>query len=221
MGLRQWLTRTTSNPAAHGRTIAPATVQLAEHLAAGITNFAGVKPSSGDSQPVFFETSFQMEQAGFAPVGGLIATSFEEMMAADSTLVMQVFSVAAAFTCLYATNSAHKHMRKENAENFMAGLLPATAQQLSGRPGFKEDAQRELTNLFPALRCSRLLNVKSPGQDDCLGALLLRVALSEPQRQYAFVVGSEKQKFGCLSSLIEVALAIEDSVKRAANDLRW
>lgn len=221
MGFKQWLAKKTSNPAAYGRTIAPATVQLAEHLASGITNFAGVRPGGGKSPPAFFETSFQLEQAGFEPVGGLLPTSFEEMIASDPTLAAQAFRVGTAFVCLYATNSAHKYMKKENAEHFGAGFLQAVVHSLSGRPGFTADPGRDLRTLFPVLRCNRLLNIKSPGQDDGLGVLLLQIALSESERQYAFVVGSEKQKFGCLSNLIEVALAVDDSVKRVAHDLQW
>jgi len=52
--------------------------------------------------------------------------------------------------------------------------------------------------------------------------LLTHLILSQDGlTQYGFVIGSEKQKFGCISAMLEVMLAIGDSLKRCAQDMHW
>ena len=79
-----------------------------------------------------------------------------------------------------------------------------------------------IEELLPSFRCKQILNIQSFGVDDSLELLINHLSLSnEGSVQYGFVVGSDKQKMGFATAMLETILEIDSSLKRCSKDLHW
>lgn len=233
MGLKQWLAKKTGKTPDLAQAHASGLVELIEHLAASLVVFSGKRAVVSRVKPgkTAFESHFEMEQAGFDPgekkdIARLLAPNIEDLKKdIDPELACRAFRITTAFLCLYSQNAAHKYMKPKNAALFSEALFRFVSESSAGRFGFSSNplqVANTIKEFFTAFGHVRLLNQQSFGDGDCLGVLLNYLSLSHNGSiEYGFVVGSKKQKLGCATAIIEVALRIDDSSKRAATDLQW
>lgn len=230
MGFKNWLARHTTKPSYVARAYTSGLIELVEYLTASLIAFSGKKAFIGKVERTAFENAFEMDMAGFEvfddTITDMISPSIEEIKTkADRELLYNTFKATTAFLCLAAENAAHKYMKPENATLFSTALYSFVIERSAGRFGFSSDPRqvaKTINELLPLFRCERRLNRQSFGKDDSFGLLINHLSFSrDGWTKYGFVVGSEKQSFGCGTAMLKVVLEIDASLKRCATDLHW
>jgi hypothetical protein len=230
MGLKQWLVRHTRKPSDYAQAYTSGLVQWIEHLTASLVSFSGRRETVAKESKFAFVNFYEMEQAGFYPLSKdisiLIAPNIEEIKAiADNDLLCNVFQATTAFLYLYSTNAAFKYMKAENATLFSSALLKYVAESNKSRFGFGLHPRQVaivMNDLIPLFHCEQILNINLFGNNDGVGLLINHLSLSKDGSiQYGFVIGSQKQKLGYASFMLETISEIDNYLMRATQDFHW
>jgi hypothetical protein len=226
LGLKTWLARRTSSPATFAVAYSSGITELSAHFAAVLVAFSGHKKAYSSKQEARpFEDHFDMEQSGYVPLTKDIADLTGGIDPdINPKLFSRAFLIVSAFAILHSQSCAYRHMREDNAHSFSVALVPAMLKQIapyvsgSTRTGL----EGELREVLSHLSCTKLLNKESFGRGDCLGKILEQLSVSEDRSAaYAFVVGSPEQPLGCAKEYVELVQAVDDSIRRCADEIRW
>jgi hypothetical protein len=226
LGLKTWLARHTSSPAKFAVSYSSGIPEHSVHFAAVLVAFAGQRKayiSNQEARP--FESHFDMEQSGYESLTKDIADLVGGIDAeVNPRLFGRAFLTVSAFALLHSQSCAYRYMHEGNAHRFSVALVPAMLKHIASRvsSSMPTDLERELREVLTRLSCSKLLNQESFGRDDCLGRILEQLSVSEDRStSYAFVVGSAEQPLGCAQAYLELVQAVDESIRRCANQIRW
>lgn len=220
-----WIARRTTKSSDFARDYASLLVVMIDHLTASLVAFSGKQSFTNKNQKAeenAFENTFDMHQAGFDSyddtIGGRLAPNIEEIKeTAEVDLLNNTFKQTTAYLYLLSASTAYKYMKVENSDLFSAALLSFIAERCVNRFGFSSDPRQitdEINDLLPSFYAGGLL--------DSFALLIKHISVSQDGTvQYGFVVGSEKQKMGCLSIILKIAVDIDKLLKGSAKDFKW
>ena len=229
MGLKAWLAKKTSDPAAFAQVFTKGLMDLVEYLAASVVLFCGTRQATGKKAKAYlFESSFDLETAGFRgdekDIAKLIAPSLEDLDA-DQHLLEAAFRYTVGFLLLCTENAANRYFTPEHASEFSLALFRSMAERCAGRFGFTPDPQQvanSIDEMCPSLQWHKPLNIENFGEADGLGLLLNNIndCLGD-STECGFVVGAKTQFIGCAAAMFKAISEIDKSLKRCAHDLQW
>jgi len=166
-----------------------------------------------------------MEKSGYASLTKDIADltgGFDPGV--NPKLFSRAFLIVSAFVILHSQSCAYRHMREGNAHGFSVALLPAMLKHISRyiSSSTRTELESELREVLTHLSCAKLLNKESFGRGDCLGKILEHLSVSaDRSTAYAFVVGSAEQPLGCAKAYLELVQAVDESIRRCADEIGW
>lgn len=191
MGLKDWIAGKLAGPQTYGEVMGRHAREHGSALANTVFLGHGTRPNDGP--PVIFESSTEMERAGFKPRFSELTKITSSLLSKDEQLLFRSLQTAMiSFAFIINSNGALQNMRRENTSKFRHGLGPSLLNSMVECGLFEkfETAQREVldyANSVGTAASSTVLNLEKPGSGDILEHFIMRaVAISGTKLRYAF-----------------------------------
>jgi hypothetical protein len=192
MGLKDWLAGKVAGPQSYGDVMGRHAREHGSTLANMVFLSHGTGPNDGPA--VIFDTTADMQAAGFKPRFSEITEIAVESLNKDEQLLFKTLQVAMiSFAFIVNSNGALQNMRRENTSKFRNGLGPSLLKSMIDCGLFEkiETAQSEVlayANSVTSAGTTAVLNMQRPASGDLLEHFILRaVAGSGVKLRYGFV----------------------------------
>jgi hypothetical protein len=214
MGLKDWIAGTVAGPRSYGDVLGRKARENGSALANVL--FMSHGTMVGEGPAVIFDSTAQMEAAGFEPRFGEMTEIAPDSLSGDERLLFRNLQIAMiSFAFMVNSNGALQNMRRENTSKFRNGLGPSLLKSVvdSGLFDKFESAQAAVLSYLDSANSARpstVLNMEKPGSGDLLEHFIGRgVEVSNPKCRYGFT----RTKSQTLDFNMVAATLVEETLK--------
>jgi hypothetical protein len=191
MGLKDWIAGNVAGPRSYGDALGRKARENGSALANVLFMSHGTKVGEGPA--VIFDSTEQMEAAGFEPRFEEMTEVAPDSLSEDERLLFRNLQTAMiSFAFMVNSNGALQNMRRENTTKFRNGLGPSLLKSMVDCGLFDkfESAQASVLSYLDSVNSARpstVLNMEKPGSGDLLEHFIGRaVEVSDPKCRYGF-----------------------------------